>query len=77
MTSNYNIIDLHNEIILEDLGPWNKYKTITNNIEHVLIELQDYLIDNIKLSYIDSEGILTQIKYLYISYNNIKFLEFK
>ena len=76
MTSNYDIIELHNEIILEDIGPWDKFKTITNDIENVLLELRDYLVDNIKLSYIDSNGILTNINYLYINNQDIKFISF-
>ena len=76
MATNYNIIDLQNEIILEDIGPWDKFKTITNDIENVLLELRDYLADNIKLSYIDSEGILILVNYLYINNQDIRFIQF-
>jgi len=57
--SNYYIIEQTDEyILLCDVGPWDQYLTITNNIENVCIELSEIL-GNKELRYINSENELT------------------
>jgi len=76
--SNYDIINvLEYHILLEDLGPWDIYLTITNNIENVLIEIKEHLKDLPTLSYVSSDDVLTNVNYYYnITTDEIKFLNF-
>ncbi len=49
-------------IILQDVGPWDRYMTITNAAESVVEEVeQKYGIGTRKLLYYDSEDVLTEI----------------
>lgn len=52
----------HDYILLRDIGPWDKFKTITNAAEEVVKELYSNL-NGQKIYYIDSEGDLAELKY--------------
>ena len=56
MRSNYNIIkDTKDYILLKDIGPWDIYKTITNDAEGIIYDLK-HILNQRQLRYIDSEG---------------------
>jgi len=59
------IEDGPNRIVLRDIGPWDKYLTITNDAEHVVCELHSdgRLSFDKQLLYHDSEGELTELKH--------------
>jgi hypothetical protein len=62
--ANYDImVQTPQGIILRDLGPWDKYLTITNAAEEVVEELvsQGILKEGQKLLCHDSEGDLTEL----------------
>ena len=49
-------------IVLEDIGPWDRYMTITNAAETVIAEIErDYGIGTRKVLYYDSDGELTEL----------------
>jgi len=59
--AHYRIIEDEPEyIIIEDVGPWDQHKTITNDVESVVRELAKGLGDR-KLFYVDSSGIIDRI----------------
>lgn len=59
--ANYRVVsDTPTYLILEDLGPWNKYMTITNAAEEVVKEMLPQL-GTRRLYYNDSEGELTEL----------------
>jgi len=71
--SNYNVIaDTETYILLQDVGPWDKYKTITNDIDDVLSDLKTIL-NNRELRYIDSDGDVSIVEYS----ETYKFVKFK
>jgi len=58
---NYAIVEeTENYILIKDLGPWDKYLTITNAPELVVNDLADKL-GSRRLEYYDSEGCRDQI----------------
>ncbi len=58
---NFEIIEQNDEmILLRDLGPWDKYMTITNGAEQVVDKIAPML-NSRSLEYIDSEGNRDQI----------------
>jgi len=58
---NYIIIEDNSEyLLIEDVGPWNIYKTITNAAEIVAEELAEQLGAR-RLEYIDSSGVRDQM----------------
>jgi len=58
---NYIIIDETAEyLLIEDVGPWNIYLTITNGAEIVVEELAEQL-GTRRLEYIDSSGDRDQL----------------
>lgn len=59
----YNIIQANETcIVLKDMGPWNRYMTITNAAEHVIEDMQRiFIIGNRRIFYYDSEGELTEL----------------
>jgi hypothetical protein len=60
--TNYAIVkDLATHMIIEDLGPWDKYMTVTNAAEEVVQELAPRL-GSKRLFYIDSEGQCDELK---------------
>ena len=62
--ANYAIIsDTLGELAIKDLGPWDKFQTITNAAEEVVEELvaSGQLKPDQKLFYFDSEGELDEI----------------
>jgi hypothetical protein len=61
-------------IVLEDLGPWDKYMTITNAAEEVVEELTKAgkIFEGRRLLYYDSEGELTEL-----AHKDGKFVGFK
>jgi hypothetical protein len=50
-------------ILLEDVGPWDRYLTITNDAENVIRDLSPILAPGQRVLYRDSEGILTELKH--------------
>lgn len=59
--ANYIILDITPElIVLEDIGPWDRYMTITNAAEAVIAELAQ-VIGNRKVFYYDSDNEFTEI----------------
>ena len=49
-------------IVLEDVGPWDRYMTITNAAESVVAEVErDYGIGSRRLFYYDSDGEMTEL----------------
>lgn len=54
------ITDKH--MLIEDLGPWDEYPTVTNAVEVVVEELRGQL-NGRKLFYVDSEGVVDEIVY--------------
>ncbi len=64
--ANYRILDrnhIHGAVVLEDLGPWERHLTITNDAENVVRELvgRGQLPSSMRLLYYDSDGDLTEI----------------
>lgn len=60
MKPNYEIVEdesTNDLLVIRDLGPWDKHKTITNDVENVVKELvaNRMLLGNRKLVYYDSE----------------------
>lgn len=47
-------------LLIQDIGPWDQYLTITNDAESVVTQLAD-LLDDRRLGYIDSEGQRSQL----------------
>lgn len=44
-------------IVLRDIGPWDRYPTITNDAEWVIDQFPDYP----EVHYYDSEGVLSSL----------------
>lgn len=60
---NYTIKEItNNHILIEDLGPWDEYPTVTNAVEVVVEEMFAQLHGR-KLYYIDSEKQIDEIVY--------------
>lgn len=62
-TANY-IVQQASEtrIVLKDIGPWDRYMTVTNAAEAVVAELdRNYGIGDRRVFYFDSEGELTEL----------------
>lgn len=47
-------------VLLEDLGPWERHLTITNDAENVVAQVADQLRGR-RLEYIDSAGERTEL----------------
>lgn len=59
------VLDDGNKVVIRDLGPWDKHLTVTNDIEHVLKQLQvKHDLNERELYYHDSEGNYDQIVHL-------------
>lgn len=55
-TPNYRVIEITKDLVLlQDIGPWDLYPSITNGVEKV-VELVFPLLQGRRLEYIDSEG---------------------
>lgn len=50
-------------VIIEDVGPWDKFKTVTNAAEETLRELIEYGLEGRRLYYLDSERYLDELRY--------------
>ena len=64
MRSNFTILSITPEVVvLRDLGPWDRYQTITNDAEAVISHLHksEVIGDNTKVVYQDSEGEWTEL----------------
>lgn len=64
MNSNFTILSNSPEVIvLEDLGPWNMFQTITNDAEAVVKYLYNsgQACDSKQIVYKDSEGEWTEL----------------
>lgn len=56
MKANYEIIESSpTHVLIKDVGPWDRFKTVTNAAEEVVAELLPVL-DGRRLEYIDSDG---------------------
>lgn len=70
--SNFKIIEESEEhILIQDIGPWTEYRTVTNDVENVVEGLFSKL-NGRHLYYIDSQGNKAEI----VIKNN-KFEEFR
>lgn len=59
--ANYRVItDDPEGLIIEDLGPWDKHYTVTNDVENVVRELAPRLAGR-RLLYFDSIGELAEL----------------
>lgn len=55
--ANYNIVrETPLMVLLQDIGPWDQYKTITNAPETVVAEMIAQRLGERRLFYIDSSG---------------------
>jgi hypothetical protein len=64
-TPNYRILKSGiDHVIIEDIGPWSMFPTITNGAEEVVADLfmNDKLKNGQRLFYVDSEGQLDELK---------------
>lgn len=61
--ANYRMVGNTPElIILQDVGPWDRYMTITNAAEILVAEIEEvYGIGNRQLLYYDSDDELTEL----------------
>lgn len=76
--SNFVIEEQNNEkVIIRDVGPWDVYMTVTNNVENVVKFLTNTkVIDNNKKLYCyDSEGDLDEI--VHVDGQFVKFMPFR
>lgn len=59
--ANFDIVeDVKERLVLEDVGPWDKHPTITNDVEEVVRRVAPYLKGR-RLFYYDSEGQLDEL----------------
>ncbi len=67
MKPNYVIVEddflQQRPLVIRDMGPWDKHRTVTNGAEHVVEELvnQGKLPDGRRLLYYDSDDVLDEI----------------
>ncbi len=62
--ANYFIVTSdRNQVIIQDVGPWDQCPTVTNDAENVVRELaaEGHLSNGRRLFYYDSEGQLDEI----------------
>ena len=55
------IIDQPEYMVIDDLGPWDEFPTITNSAEEVVLELASRL-NGRRLFYCDSEDVYDELK---------------
>lgn len=75
LKSNYKIEELSDDkLIIRDIGPHDKYATVTNDVDNVVKTLYEtgHLTDNMRLFYYDSYNDFDEIIHL-----NSRFLRFK
>ena len=59
---NYETVDMNDtRILLRDVGPWDRYPTITNAAEELVAHFASVLAGR-RLEYIDSEDNLTELR---------------
>lgn len=59
--ANYQIVETTDDyVLIEDIGPWDQYMSVTNAAESVVEELAD-IVGNRRLEYIDTEGQRDQL----------------
>lgn len=64
MHANYEILAVSDRYVtLRDLGPWDSFPTVTNDVEYVVRDLyeKEILKKGVKLYYHDSEGGFDEI----------------
>lgn len=62
--ANYEVVkDAPDRLIIRDVGPWDKYMSVTNDVENVVEELagQGRLPIGRRLLYYDSDGQLDEL----------------
>lgn len=74
-TANYSIIvDREKFVLLLDMGPWDKFKTITNAAEDVVFDMYAHKgLGHRRLFYVDSDGDITQL----VHDGNGNFIDFR
>lgn len=74
LPANYIIVeDIENRpLIIKDIGPWDKYFSVTNDAENVVMKLykEHKLENNRRLFYYDSNNELSEL--LYDSYGSFE-----
>lgn len=77
--ANVIILSKDPDLVIEDIGPWNEYLTITNDAENVVKRLIDAgcLPEGKKLFYYNSEGSLDEIVVQNGKFVGIKFTDKK
>lgn len=62
-TANYAVIQAtETRLVLKDIGPWDRYMTVTNAAEAVIAEIdRDYGIGDRRVFYFDSDNELTEL----------------
>lgn len=65
MKSNYALLSITDtEVLIEDLGPWDQYATVTNDAEAVVAELHKLgKLGPRRLFYLDSDGNRDEIRH--------------
>lgn len=62
MRANYLVVrDDNRALVIRDIGPWDRFATVTNCAEQVVAELQQRVGPYRCLLYYDSEGELTEL----------------
>jgi len=62
--ANYCVLESNGYFVaLKDLGPWDKYPTITNSAEEVIAKMYEDGIKDQRIIYFDSENDLTELKH--------------
>lgn len=54
------VVSTHDRLVIQDIGPWNKYPTVTNDAEWVVEQLAPQL-NGRALLYFDSDGDLDRL----------------
>lgn len=76
-TANYNIISQdEDKIVIRDIGPWDKFMTVTNAAESVIKELAPIL-DGRQVYYFDSEGVMDELVVVNGKFSGFKAVESK
>lgn len=60
-TPNFKIIRYTNKyILIQDIGPWDKFPTVTNGAEKV-VDMMLEILDGRRLFYIDSDNVTSEL----------------
>jgi hypothetical protein len=76
--ANFRILEITDEFVfIEDVGPWYRHKTITNDAENVVetLYLKGKLKNNKKLYYVDSDNDIGELQHkcgTFLGFSQIK-----